>query len=263
MSKRPRLRGKARAREGLYPLGEFPDDVVIGIGRSLVHRLAVGQRNITGDDFAVIFAGAINGEHRGQPLGVTDVIWNNCSWSAKTVQSGKPFTMPQVRLISGRNSPKYSYGISDPLHNIAATGDAVLQIWNQRVNQSLAEFEDLRMVVLIRNMSKLEFTLFEYEATRYASADYEWKLNKEENLVGHDKVTGKHCFTWQPHGSQFTVLKDVPGSAYRFRIKRHPGILDPEHILRLVRFEESWIQRVDQDGKPSTHDEGSGEEHDA
>ena len=248
MSERPKLRGKSRARESLYPLGEFPDDVVIGIGRLIVHRLAIGVADITGDDFAGIFAGAISGEHRAKPLGITDVTWQNCSWSAKTVKSNKPFTQPQVRLITGRNSPNFSYGISDALQDIILTGEAVLNIWNQRVNQSLNEFDDLRIVIMIRNMATLEFTLFEYEAVRYTPADYEWRLNKEENLEGFDKVTHKHRFTWQPHGSQFTVIKDVPGSAYRFRIKRHPGQLEPQHVLNLVRFKEDWIERVNRSG---------------
>jgi hypothetical protein len=103
-------------------------------------------------------------------------------------------------------------------------------------------------VTLLRNMSNLEFTLFEYEAIRYTPADYEWRLNKRKNLEGYDKVTRKHCFTWQPHGAQFMVIKDVPGSAYRFRIKRHPGLIEPQHVLNLVRFREDWIERVTRNG---------------
>ncbi len=83
MLERPKLRGKARARESLYALGEFPDDVVIGIGRLIVHRLAIGVADLTGDDFASIFAGAISGEHRAKPLGITDVTWQNCSWLSR------------------------------------------------------------------------------------------------------------------------------------------------------------------------------------
>lgn len=59
-SKHPRLRGKAQAPKSLYPLGEFPDDVVIGIGKQIVHRLAIGQANIDGEDFGGIFATALH-----------------------------------------------------------------------------------------------------------------------------------------------------------------------------------------------------------
>jgi len=245
LSDQPKLRGKAKSRDSLYPLGEFPDDVIVRIGRQIVHLLAVGNADISGDNFASIFATAISGEHRAKPLGITDVTWCGCSWSAKTVSLKRPFTEKSVRLISGRNSITYSYGNHDPFQDLPHTGECILKIWNGRVDQSLNEFQDLRIVTLIRDMSKLEFTLFEYEATRYSPGDYEWKLNKEDNFEGFDKATGKHCFTWQSHGSQFTVIKTVPGSAHRFRIKRRPGTLDPEHVLSLVGFNEDWIEKVE------------------
>lgn len=243
-SEPPRLRGSARARRGPYPLGEFPDDMALRLSRQIVHRLAVGQADLAGDDWGEIFATAISGNHRYSPVGVTDVTWNGCSWSAKTVQAARPFAQPIVRLISGRNSPSYSYGISDPLADIAATGQAVLNVWNERVNQSLNDHDDLRVVVLVRNMNTLEFSLFEYEAGRYSARDYEWRLNSHGNLEGYETGTGEHRFTWQPHGSQFTVIKRVPGSAYKFRIVRHPGLLESQHVLNLVRFNESWVERV-------------------
>ncbi len=240
----PRLRGDKPARSGPYPLGEFPEDMGIRLARQFVHRLAVGHANITGDDWGEIFATAINGTHRHSPLGVTDVTWNGCSWSAKTVQSSRPFSQPVVRLISGRNSPNYSYGISDPLADLSRTGRAVLNIWNERVNLSLNDHDDLRVVVLVRNMDTLEFALFEYEAGRYSPNDFEWRLNERGNLEGFEISTGEHRFTWQPHGAQFTVIKRVPGSAYKFRIVRHPGLLEPQHVLNLVRFRENWVERV-------------------
>jgi len=205
----------------------------------------VGHADITGDDFAGIFADTISGEHRLRPLGVTDVTWDECSWSAKTIKSSKPFTQKTARLISGRNSPAFSYGIDNPHDNIADTGRAILEIWNERVNQSFDEFSDLRIVVFIRNIDTLEFTLFEYEAPRYTPSNYIWEVNKRNNFEGKEETTNKHVFTWQPHGSQFTIIKDVPGSAYKFRINRHPGLVEPQHVLRLVRFQEDWIERID------------------
>lgn len=243
-SKPPRLRGNKPSRKGPYPLGEFPDDMAVNLSRHIVHRMAVGQADITGDDFGEIYAAAISGEHFLKPLGVTDVVWENSSWSVKTVKVNKPFEHPVIRLITGRNSPDYSYGISDSRKDSAATGAAVLNIWNERVNQSLKQYDDLRVVVLVRNMDKLEFTLFEYEAGRYSPKDYEWRWNKRGNLEGYEVGAGEHRFTWQPHGAQFTVIKHVPGSAYKFRITRHPGLLEPQHVLNLVRFRDDWVERV-------------------
>jgi len=117
-SEPPKLRGKSKARNSPYPLGEFSDYVVSGIGKLIVHRIAIGHADIGGDDFAGIFAKAISGEHRNKPLGVTDVIWNGCSWSVKTVKKPKPFNQQKIRLITGRNSPDYSYGINNPREDI-------------------------------------------------------------------------------------------------------------------------------------------------
>mgnify|MGYP001565882649 CR=1 FL=1 len=50
------LKGQSKRRSGPYPLGEFPDSLAIEIGKRIVHRLAVGHADITGDDFGGIFA---------------------------------------------------------------------------------------------------------------------------------------------------------------------------------------------------------------
>ena len=217
----PRLRGGARRRRGPYPLGQIPDEVLIGLGRQLVHRLAVGHGDITGDDFGTIFANAIEGTHRERPLGVADVFTNGCAWSLKTVKSSRPFTQREVRLISGRNSPDYSLGIENPHSDPEQTGRAVLAIWNARVDEALDEFNELRIVVLVRNMQTREFAIFEEEAVRFTPADYQWAFNRRGVLEGRNRVGGYHHFSWQPSGSQFTVRRIVPASARRFSIRRN------------------------------------------
>lgn len=244
-SEPPKLRGKSKAHRGPYPFGQFPDDVIVGLGRQIVHRLAIGHADITGDDFGGIFAEAISGEHFGRPLGVTDVVWNSsCSWSAKTVQAKNPFMIKTVRLISGRNSPDYSYGITDARADLAKTGEAVLSIWNERVAQSKNDYDDLRVVVLLRNMARLEFAVFEYEPIRFSPGDYEWRIGTRNNLHGYEKSTGEQRFTWQFSGAQFTVFKHIPGSVCKFRIAHHVGLIEPQHVLNIVRFKPDWIQRV-------------------
>jgi hypothetical protein len=243
MSKEARLKGNAKRRSGPHPLGEFPSSLAVEIGRHIVHRLAVGQEDITGDDFGVIFAAAISGQHRGKPLGIADVEWDGCAWSIKTVQDERPFEKTSVRVISGRNSPVYSGGISDPFADIQATGRAVLDVWNARVNEALNTYDDLRILVLIRNMTTLEFTIFEHEATRYVPTEYGWTVNKQGNFEATDEQKS-HRFTWQPHGSQFTTIHHVPKSAYRFRIKQRPAMLEEGRVLELVGFKEDWIEEV-------------------
>ena len=222
-------------------MGQIPDEVLHKIGRQLVHRLAIGFGDLIGDDFATIFANAVAGEHRLSPLGVADVEWNGCAWSLKTVKALRPFKAERVRLISGRNSPDYSLGISDPREDAAVTGRAVLSIWNARVNEAMGEHQDLRIVVLVRNFVTREFVLFEDEARRFVPQDYKWAFNERGNLEGRDRVTDAHSFTWQPHGAQFTIIRPIPKSARRFSIGPNVPIVDPDAVLAYVEFRDSWI----------------------
>jgi len=236
-----RLRGGARQRDEFYPLGEFPRAAIVDIAKQFVHRMAIGHADITGDDFGTIFANSIDGQHRESPLGIADVVRENCAWSVKTVKHKTPQNATILRLISGRNSPDYSLGISDPRADAEETGRAVLSIWNARVNEALDQYDDLRVVVLVRNFSSKSFVIFEEEASRFTHGDYQWFFNKGGNLEGHDIATGNHCFTWQPHGSQFTIKRHVPAHATKFRITESVPMLEMEHVLRLARFEEDWV----------------------
>lgn len=76
----------------------------------------------------------------------------------KTVKTAHPLTAKKVRLISGRCSPDYSYGIEDPHADIQKTGEAVLAIWNSRVDITLAHYNAARVGVLVRDESLKEFT---------------------------------------------------------------------------------------------------------
>lgn len=222
-------------------MGQIPDTVLVNAGRLLVHRMAVGMSNLDGNDWGTIFAEAIGGDHRSRPLGTADVVWNGCAWSVKTIQHKNPFRAKRVRLITGRNSPAYSLNIENPYRDPEATGRAAIAVWNARVNEALGEHEDLRVVVLIRNWQTREFTIFEEAAQRFVPDDYRWEFNKRGNLEAREKTTGEHCFTWQPHGSQFTVKRDVPGSARHFSIGPNVGIVPVDSVLSYVQYRPDWI----------------------
>ena len=132
-------------------------------------------------------------------------------------------------------------GISDPRADLAQTGRAVLSIWNARVNESLGEYEDLRIAILIRNIQTREFVLFEEESGRFVPEDYRWELNKNDNLEGYDMATGVHRFTWQPHGAQFTIFRYVPASARKFKIMSNVRIIEMDDILGQVGYGPEWI----------------------
>lgn len=237
-----RLRGSASRRSGPYLLGQIPDEVLMNIARQIVHRKGIGVGDLTGDDFGTIFAEAIGGTHRSRPLGVADVAWDGCAWSVKTVKINRPFTARRLKLISGRNSPDYSWGISNPRADIAATGRAVLSIWNARINEALDEYNELRVVVFARNMETREFTIFEEEARQFIPTDYEWRLNANRNMEGFDRTDGTRQFTWQFSGSQFSVYRQVPGSARRFSIVPNVPMVSVSDVLAAVRFNpDTWV----------------------
>lgn len=237
----PKLRDtKHRKNSELYPLGAFPADVIYGISRWLIYNFAIGKGNISGEDWGDIFAKAIDGEHLASPVGLADVVIDGQAWSVKSVQHTKPHECSSLRVISGRNSPDYSYGIENPHNDIQETGKAVLGIWNERVNIALDKFDYLRTAILIRNVNTLEFTLFEEETHRFNTNEYKWTINKQGNFEGVDKTNALHKFTWQPHGSQFTIKYQVPASAIRFQIKR-PPVLDFEETMTQIGFENNWV----------------------
>ena len=237
----PHIRGRGAIPRGPYPIGQIPDKVLVEISKQVVHRLGIGMGDITGDDFGTIFANSIEGDHRTRPIGIADVAWNGSGWSVKTVKSNNPFRMRRVRLISGRNSPDYSLNIQNPRADIQATGRAVLAIWNARVNEALDEFDELRIVVFVRNIDTREFVIFEEDAQRFVPDDYEWRVNKSGNLEGFEKLSGIRRFTWQPHGSQFTIHREIPASSRHFSIVPDVPIVDPASVLAYVRYRDGWV----------------------
>jgi len=206
----------------------------------MVYYFAVGKSDISGEDWGDIFSKGIGGSHLSSPLGLADVVLESDAWSVKSVKNAKPHDCKTIRVISGRNSPDYSYGIQNPHDDPQATGRAVLAIWNERVNIAADEYSILRSATLIRNMNMLEFSLFEKEVQRFNTSEYEWSINKNGNLEGVEKQSKKHIFTWQPHGAQFTIIQDVPESAVRFSIKR-PAVFDFEKTIKEIGFDETWV----------------------
>ncbi|MCL2445754.1 MAG: hypothetical protein FWD06_03180 [Oscillospiraceae bacterium] len=206
----------------------------------MTYHFAIGKSDINGEDWGDIFSKAIDGQHLGKPVGLADVVHEGMAWSVKSVKMTKPHERKKARVISGRCSPDYSYGISNPHEDIQQTGTAVLSIYNERINIAKDLYEPLRTVILVRDFNALEFSLFEHDTVRFVTSEYVWKANKNSNLEGYHVETGRHCFTWQPHGSQFTVLYDIPAYACKFKIKR-PAVFDADETLRQIGFDESWV----------------------
>lgn len=235
-----KTRDKAKAKNAPYPLNEFPPTIIQGFCKRIAHLLAVGHADMGGDTFGRIYADCFGAKALGKPLGVADITWHDCAWSAKTVKNKAPHEAKTVRLISGRNSPVYSAGITDYAHDIQATGQSVLDIYNKRIGIAQQEHDHLRLVVCLRDMTNLRFTMFERPISQVAVNDYEWMKNARGNLEGYKG--DKHVFTWQPHGSQFTIKEEVPASATRFQLKQRPNVLPMDAVLQLSGFTLDWVE---------------------
>lgn len=239
--KQPRLRDSRNLIPELYPISQIPVEIINKVGADIVYMMYTGRKDLTGNDWGDIFAKAVGGTHFGSPVGVVDVAKDKTAWSMKTVKATNPFKSQSVRLISGRCSPDYSYGIEDPHDDIQRTGEAVLSIWNSRVDIAHSHYPCVRVNVLVRNNDLTEFTLFEEFLGQFNLSDFEWCENSNSNLEGINKYTGQKKFVWQPHGSQFTILSQVPNNALKFKVKR-PEPLPQEVALASIGFDSTWIE---------------------
>lgn len=125
--------------------------------------------------------------------------------------------------------------------NPVLIGHEVIAIWNARVENIRSRFPHMRTVVLIKSEDLRTLRIFEVETKRYDAKIYSWSWNGRGNLEGHR--LGKHYFTWQPHGSQFTIIEDIPADCINFQIAPVPK-LDEDIVLKSIGFEKSWIQII-------------------
>ncbi|OJI06574.1 hypothetical protein BK004_02725 [bacterium CG10_46_32] len=229
-----------------YPLGKFPVSFIESIGLEIVFMLATSRNPLLeGQEWERIFAKAIDAEWKPSNVGLDDVVKGAFAWGAKTVKSTNPHQSENVRLISGRNNPEFSF------QTIAGTdqgiGKQVLEIWNGRVEGIRSKFKEVRTVVLLKPQNfmddKLAFAVFEFETIRYPVDNFIWKRNKQNNLEGFEQENSEHRFTWQRHGSQFTIKEAVPKNAVKFFVKK-PPMLPEKQILELIGYDSSWIEVV-------------------
>jgi hypothetical protein len=247
-NKSPKLRTVNKSVPA-FQLNEFPKEFPFMLGKELIYLLASkGKPELEGSEWERIFANCIGAEWKPSNVGLDDVVMGNTAWGAKTVKASKPSEQKKVRLISGRNSPVYSFGEKiDTNDDPNLIGKLVLEIWNERVSSIREKFKHVRTVVLIKSNDLSEVTVFEFETTRYDEDLFEWKWNENNNLIGIDKKTEEHKFTWQPHGSQFTIIEEVPAKCLVIRIKQ-PEPLNKEQILTTLGFQMSWITVIQKNG---------------
>lgn len=239
-NKSPRLRTVDKVKHP-YPLNQFPSDFGQKLGREIVYLLATkATPSLEGSDWEQIFASCIGAQWKPSNVGLDDVTFGVCAWGAKTVKSPHPHKAETVRLISGRNSPAYSFNQQNLDADAQELGNAVLEIWNARVESVRAKFSHLRTVVLVKSDDLTELAVFETETILYPPENFVWQRNRRGNLEAYEKASNVHRFTWQPHGSQFTIIEAVPKECLLIKVKP-PRKLDKDDVLKAVNFDSKWI----------------------
>lgn len=220
----------------------FEDDISSDFSKEFLHTLAqelairnaLGYHDIDGKEWEKILAECLGVEWKATNMPLIDVSAGSVGWSSKTVR-GKN-TVDVVKLISGRNSPEYEFGQTvGPKSNASEVGDLVLTIWNKRVSNAKSRFEHIKSAVLIRNKSLDEFAVFQKDVVQYDTSDYEWRWNGRSNLYGC--LDGETKFTWQPHGSQFSIVESVvnPTKIHLHSVRKVPK----KAILKFIDFTDS------------------------
>lgn len=244
MAKTPRLRNVEKYHPP-FPLNKFPKKFAVNLGREIVYLLASrGNTRLEGSDWEEIFARLVGAKWKPSNIGLDDIVLEQTAWGAKSVKNRNPSTVSKVRLISGRNSPVYSFGDTEVSERDAnELGEKVLAIWNERVAGIRKLYRHVRTVVLIKSDDLLELAAFEFETIIYSEDQFWWQWNERNNLEGFNKSSDQHIFTWQPHGSQFTIIENVPDERLAIKIRK-PPLLDRNAVLKSIKFDESWVQII-------------------
>lgn len=108
----PRLRTVNKAVEP-FDLNKFPAEFIDTLAKEIVYIMATkSSMSLEENEWEQIFAECVGADWKPSNVGLDDVVLDNCCWGAKTVFGASNIERQQtVRLISGRNSPTYSYGV--------------------------------------------------------------------------------------------------------------------------------------------------------
>jgi hypothetical protein len=240
----PKLRTVSKTNPK-YPLNQFTNEFAVSVGSDIIRLLATkGKAELEGQEWERIFAEAIGAKWKPSQVGLDDVVLGKDAWGLKTIKATSPRSQRKVRLISGRNSPQFSFSTAvGPHSDPNSVGNMVLDIWNTRVSEVRAKYSNLRTCVLIKANDLSEVVIFEFETIMYPETGFQWQWNPRGNLEGFSVRTGEHTFTWQPHGSQFTIIEEVPDEVLLLELKK-PSQIDKSDILKFIGFDLSWIRII-------------------
>ena len=222
------------------PADLFTKKFIKAFSEEIICNIYCDRGDITGDDWEKIFAACIDVPWE-RSRSFYDVVDHTSltAWSAKTIgYKNSKF----VRLISGRNSPLQTFKqqINPTKDDPAEVGSVILQIWNDRVLGVKEKFERFKTIVLLRYDNLTEFRIFYYDTETYDHKNYKWHWTSSNNLHAFNS-NNQMAFLWQPKGSQFTIMKEVPNKTQYISVN-NPGSISRSKVLETVKFsDESYV----------------------
>jgi hypothetical protein len=226
-----------------YPLNKVPRNFAIDLGRDVVCLLVSRGKKarLEGSDWEDVFVRWVGAQRKPSNAELDDMVLEQTAWGAKTVKNRSLFSFSQTHLISGGNSPVYSFGdrkTSEVDPN--PSGENFLAIWNERVAGIRKLYRHVRTVVLIKSDDLLELAAFEFETVIYPADQFWRQWNERNHLEGFNHSAVQPLFTWPPHGSPFTIVENEPEARLAIKIKE-PPLLDREAVSQSVRVDDSWV----------------------
>lgn len=173
------------------------------------------------------------------------VIVDNAYFRTVLIWSPHPYRVGHVCLTGSLDI----FGNTSSVDNVQTDepemlGKMVLQKWNFRIASLKEKFASLRTIICVKGDDFSKISLMEIETKPFDPADYTWDWNSKNNLEGYEKTSGKHRFTWQPHGSQFTHIPDLPSKRLKLRVMK-PPMVSREYVLDEIKFDPAWIEIVE------------------
>jgi hypothetical protein len=241
----PRIRA-ARRMGANYACGRIPASLVKSVANELAYIFATKSSfSVEGKEWEQILQRCVEGSWDKSNNKLEDVVKGQTAWSAKTVSATKKdiHTQERVNLISGRNSTVFSYNEAITQNSPARdAGNYVIGIWNRRVQETKRAYDDFRTIVLVKGKAAQlsRFALFEIPTITYNPDDYSYRWNHNGVLEIVTPDTDAIKMKWQPSGSQFTIIENIPTAAVFFNIEP-PRQLSQRQVLDAVSFSDAKI----------------------
>ena len=220
--------------EGVSARDETSNVFTQELGKDLTFLLATrGRLEIDNEEWARMLERATRAESSDRAI----------QRRARCFRVWHTFEIHHVSLTNTLHLPMdFDKAVSECAADPSKLGAMILGAWNKSLS-IICGFDEERFSVLFAGMDSPCAVFFEVPIIPFEFSEYDWDWNEDDGLDGYVKGTGVQRFTWQPHGSQFTITTAIPDNRLKLRI-RQPPRLDREEVLTQLKFDPSWVEIV-------------------